>query len=513
MLHAAGGRGANKSRPFAEKNMSVRVLVRHKGTMPATRSIVEPVTPGTSLPELDRFIAAGGGPLLATAQWGLEREVLRTDADGQAARTPHPFPNEEKQISVDFAETQAELVTQPHSDPDSALAELASLQRRLQRAIGEELLWPLSLPGRWDAPERVQAASFQGRPEWEAQRIYRRNLEQRHGKARQVISGIHYNFSFTADFFSAWKAGSNSTAAEKPLRDAAYFSVMRNFIRHQYLFNALAGVSPPGDERFWQDLLAHTRADLREDASRCRSRISSVRLSPLGYALAPDVERRIGVSFASLGEYRTKIAEAIQPPSSNSAALLAHEREFYSPVRPKPISVVAAGHGGASSKRGERFALLDALDREGVGYLEFRVFDLDPFEPVGISGDALRFFHLLVLACLFLPSPEISPEERELISRRNRWSTLCGLSLRDGRCCPGKDEDAQAGTLFDAMAAIAAHLPLAYTRVAADAREQWTGGRPRPVDRLREALASGRSQLELGLALARQHREALTDEP
>jgi glutamate--cysteine ligase len=289
---------------------------------------------------------------------------------------------------------------------------------------------------------------------------------------------------------------------------------MRNFVRHQYVFNALTGVSPPGDEAFWRDLLEHTRTDLREDAARCREHISSVRLSPLGYALAPDVERRIGVSFESLAEYRTKITEAIQPRFSDSPPLLAHEREFYSPVRPKPASIAATAHGGASSLRGQRFALLDALDQEGVGYLEFRVFDLDPSEPLGIGPDTLRFFHVFVLACLFLPSPLISEVERDQIADRNRWSTLCGSSLRETRCRPGPKDEEQAIALFDAMAAIAAEMPSPYARVVVEAREQWDGIRSRPIDRLRDALAAGRkSQQELGLALAKQHRASLELEP
>ena len=460
-----------------------------------------------------RFVEEGGGAALATGQWGLEREVLRIEPDGQPARTPHPFPPEDKEISVDFAENQAELITPPLRDPAAALFQLVRLQRRLQAAIGDEVLWPLSLPGRWDLPERFSAASFAGRPEWEAQRLYRKNLERRHGKARQVISGIHYNFSFSAEFFSRWRTANQSMEPEKPLRDAAYFSLMRNFLRHQYVFNALWGVSPPGDEAFWLDLLTHTRPDLREHAARCRERISSVRLSPLGYALAPDVDRAIGVTFDSLADYRLKIAEAIQPPSPASA-LLAHEREYYSSVRPKPASIPAGGSAGAVRPGRDRFAVLDALGEEGVGYLEFRIFDLDPFEPAGVSLEALQFLHLFLLANLFLPSPLITLEERLRIAERNRWSTLCGSSLLREPCRPGPDERLAADEVFAAMAEISTHLPPPYGQALAVARERWAGRLPRPIDRLRDALGTGpEATLKLGLDLARQHRETLAHEP
>ena len=150
--------------------MSVTQIISQESVMPASQTADDKLQQGSILPSLDGFLATGGETVLSTGVWGLEREVMRTEADGQPARTRHPYPNEEKQISVDFAENQAELVTQPHTNPVSALRELARLQSRLQQAIGDELLWPLSLPGRWDAPERVQAASFEGRPEWEAQR-------------------------------------------------------------------------------------------------------------------------------------------------------------------------------------------------------------------------------------------------------------------------------------------------------------------------------------------------------
>lgn len=464
-----------------------------------------------SLRVFDAFVAAGGAPLLATGCWGLEREVLRVEADGQPARTPHPFPPDEKRITVDFAENQVEFVTGTHVSPEGALDELGGLQRRLVAVMGDELLWPLSLPGRWDDPDRVQAASFCGRPEWEDQRAYRRELEQRHGKARQVICGLHYNFSFPAEFFACWRLAVNSSGGEKSLRDATYFAVMRNFFRYQHVFSALWGVSPPGDEAFWGDLLAHARPELQTDAVRCRERISSVRLSPLGYALAADVEKEIGVTFASLAEYRTRLTAAIQPPPGGKA-MLAHEREFYSAVRPKPTASAAEGHAAAATSRREPLALLDALERDGVGYLEFRVFDLDPFEPLGVGPEELRFFHVFVLTCLFLPSPLISAVERTAIAERNRWATLCGSPLRLARGGGDAKDAGGVRTLFDAMETIAARLPPSYALAVARAREMWDGVRPRPIDRLRDALqADSQTLLELGLTLARRHREVIAD--
>jgi glutamate--cysteine ligase len=451
---------------------------------------------------LRAFLEADGARPLLSGAWGLEREGLRIEPDGQPARTPHPFPPEDATLTVDFAECQAEIITEPHASLESARAALASAQRRLERAMGNELLWPLSLPGRWDEPERLVAASFAGRPEWTAARAYRQALLRRHGRARQAISGLHYNFSFGHSFFTAWRAAVASSASERDLRDDAYFALMRNFLRHQHVFNALWGMSPPEDDAFWRDLLRASPPAVRAQARRCRSRTSSVRLSPLGYGLAPDLARAIGVTFASLTEYRERLGAALKA-GPDQPALLANEREFYSPVRPK----VTPSREAAPAKDSPG-TMLDQLGRDGAGYLEFRVFDLDPFDPVGVSLEALRFFHVFILANLFQPSPLLGEEERSSLAQRWRWSTLCGTPLCDCVGAPG--DEASVENLFATMSGIAAHLPAAYADAVAGASARWRGAPTRLIDRWRdERSREPGGALALGLRLAREHRDTL----
>src|SRR5690606_33412734 len=76
----------------AQKNVFVRHRVVQYRAMPMSRTAVEWPHPGAPLAEFERFVEDGGGALLATGYWGLEREVLRIEADGQPALTPHPFP-------------------------------------------------------------------------------------------------------------------------------------------------------------------------------------------------------------------------------------------------------------------------------------------------------------------------------------------------------------------------------------------------------------------------------------
>jgi len=185
-------------------------------------------------------------------------------------------------------------------------------------------------------------------------------------------------------------------------------------------------------------------------------------------------------------------------------ALLAHEREFYSPVRPKPAATGEDGHDG-----GAPGATLDQLARHGTGYLEFRVFDLDPFEPTGISLEALRFFHVFALACLVLPSPALTPAERATLADRWRWSTLCRGRLCECDHAPG--DEAEVEGLFSALEAVSATLPAPYAQAVFNARLRWQGEPTRLIDRWRRERAhQPDGALALGLRLAREHRAALS---
>ena len=84
---------------------------------------------------------------------GIEKESLRAQPGGALALTPHPValgsalmhPN----ITTDFSESQVELVTGAHKNPEAALHELTELHQCTYRALqdaGDEMLWVSSMP-------------------------------------------------------------------------------------------------------------------------------------------------------------------------------------------------------------------------------------------------------------------------------------------------------------------------------------------------------------------------------
>ncbi|HEV3011147.1 MAG TPA: glutamate--cysteine ligase, partial [Burkholderiales bacterium] len=57
------------------------------------------------------------------------------------------------------------------------------------------------------------------------------------------------------------------------------------------------------------------------------------------------------------------------------------------------------------------------LRERGVEYVEVRLMDLDPFNPVGINAQTMRFLDILLLYCLLEESPPDTPQERLAIAR------------------------------------------------------------------------------------------------
>jgi glutamate--cysteine ligase len=84
--------------------------------------------------------------------------------------------------------------------------------------------------------------------------------------------------------------------------------------------------------------------------------------------------------------------------------LLQIENEFYGTIRPKRTIFA-----------GER--PLHALRERGVEYVEVRLMDLDPFEPLGIAAPTMRFLDVFLLHCLLCPSAPDSPQEIAALAR------------------------------------------------------------------------------------------------
>ena len=336
---------------------------------------------------------------------GIEKESLRTLPSGALAMTPHPralgsaltHPN----ITTDFSESQVELITAVHKDVDGCLAELQDVQHATFGALGDELLWVSSMPCGLPADDEIPLGQYGSSNVGQSKTVYRRGLGHRYGRRMQTISGIHYNWSLPG------------VASED------YFGLIRNFRRHAYLLLYLFGASPAvcstfvaGRQHQLQALNAHTMY---------LPHATSLRMGRLGYQ--SDAQASLAVSYNSLEGYAYSLHGALTKPYPAYQAigvqntdgqylqlgtsLLQIENEFYGTIRPKRVIFA-----------GER--PLHALRERGVEYVEVRLMDLDPFEPVGISNQTMRFLDVFLLHCLHTDSPPDTPEEIVALSRNQQ---------------------------------------------------------------------------------------------
>ena len=357
---------------------------------------------------------------------GVEKESLRTQPSGALALTPHPAALgsalTHPSITTDFSESQVELVTGVHAGVDAALSELTQIHQftyQCLQAVGDEMLWVSSMPCGLPTDETIPVARFGSSNVGRAKSVYRLGLSHRYGRRMQTISGIHYNWSFPG------------TTSEQ------YFAQIRNFRRQAFLLLYLFGASPAVCSSF----VAGRPHELQQlsPSTMYMPYGTSLRMGRLGYQ--SDAQASLAVSYNCLEGYATSLQDAltrpyaayekigIQNPGGDynqlGTTLLQIENEFYGTIRPKRVIFP-----------GER--PLHALRERGVEYIEVRLMDLDPFEPVGISAQTMRFLDVFLLHCLTSRSPPDSPEEIAALAR-NQHNTAArgrqpGLMLeRDGK--------------------------------------------------------------------------------
>jgi glutamate--cysteine ligase len=389
----------------------------------------------TRLLKLSAPEAAG---LVRGGQRGVERECLRITPEGRLARTPHPqaigSALTNAYITTDFSEALLEFVTPPQDYNWQTIQFLCDIHQFTMERIGDELLWPLSMPCRIRSDAEVPIAYYGTSNIGRMKTIYRRGLSHRYGSIMQAISGVHYNYSLPDAFWPLYQALEGARGELQEFRSAAYLAAVRNVRRMDWLLLYLFGASPALCKSFVQG--RESGLDELDTATLYGPWATSLRMSDLGYR--NDVQAELVVSANSLDEYIRDLSQATKLPRAEFARIgvkvdgeyrqlnanqLQIENEFYSTIRPKRVI-----------QPGERPTA--ALRRGGVQYVELRALDISPADPVGLNQRQLRFLEVFLIYCLLLESPPIAAAEQEsidqnhgLVARRGREP---GLHLRRG---------------------------------------------------------------------------------
>jgi len=359
---------------------------------------------------------------------GIEKESLRVRSDGMLADTPHPAglgsALTHPHITTDFSESQLELITGIHAGVDSCLAELTEIHQVVYRNLDDELMWCTSMPCGLPADDKIPIGHYGKSNLGRAKTVYRHGLAQRYGRRMQTISGVHYNFSMPEAVWPILQAADSGSGPAIAYQTDAYFHLIRNFRRHSWLLLYLFGASPTVCRSF----VAGRKHELQEltAGTLFLPGATSLRMGPLGYQ--SDAQASLAVSFNSLRTYAESLNAALTKPYPPYEAiglrngddyrqlgttLLQIENEFYGTIRPKP-----------RFRSGER--PLYALGERGVEYVEVRCMDNDPFCPIGIAADTMRFLDMFLLHCLLSDSPPDTPGEIAAMSRNQHDVALRG---------------------------------------------------------------------------------------
>lgn len=364
---------------------------------------------------------------LQSVRRGIEKEGLRMQADGFSAKTPHPKDLGSKlthpAITTDYSENLLELITTVHDSIDGALDELTTLHQivhnALQNSIHQgELMWPLSMPCMLsDNDDDIMLADYGTSNVGRLKTLYRSGLGVRYGRKMQTIAGLHYNLSFGDEFFEGWQQAIGDLQSLMDFKNDKYLALIRNFKRLSPLVLYLTGASPSVCACFVQDK-AHDLIALDDGQTYYLPFATSLRMGKLGYTNS--VQDNLDIRYNNLSEYiqglRAAIFTPYQPfsdigiddqdgkPMQINDHILQIENEYYSPIRPKQVS-----------QMGENPS--DALKNRGIGYVEFRAIDLNPYEAIGINKITACFLEVLALYCLIMPSDDLFAAEEAVIAQ------------------------------------------------------------------------------------------------
>ena len=314
---------------------------------------------------------------------GIEKEGQRILPNGHISKSDHPkvfgIRHEQPYIQTDFAESQVELITTPEKEEKDVYRILNAIHEVFLKNIPEdEYIWPLSIPAILPNEEEIRVAQFEKKSDV----AYREYLVEKYGKYKQMVSGIHYNFQLDDIFMQKLAQITNKDIVS--VKNEVYLKLARQFIRYQWLLVYFYGASPMAEDKYFSNSM------------KPKNFARSLRTSKFGYVNEDDIK----VSYSSLEKYIEDITGYV-----NSGKLIA-EKEFYSSVRFRGADTIVK------------------FPNEGIKYIEFRLFDLNPFAPFGILEKDIRFIHLFIKTLIWLDEVDKSTSE----SRGYEYSENVALS-------------------------------------------------------------------------------------
>jgi glutamate--cysteine ligase len=464
--------------------------------------------------------------LLGQIRRGVEKESLRMSGDGKLAQTDHPAglgsALTNTHITTDYSEALLEFITPPSADIDETLQTLDDIHRFVYAQIGDELLWGASMPCLVEGDEGIPVARYGSSNIATMKTVYRYGLGHRYGRLMQAIAGIHYNFSMPSEYWPLAQAADGDKGDPQAYITERYLGLIRNFQRYSWLLIYLFGASPAVCRSFVRDNPNHHLQDFDPAGkSLYLPYATALRMGDLGYN--SNAQKNLEVCYNSLDSYIDTLHGAITQPHREyqaigtgtgdqrrqlNTSLLQIENEFYSPIWPKRVA-----------RSGE--IPLGALRRAGIEYIEVRCIDINPFLPLGLEAQQMRFLDTFLLYCLLQDSPPCTEQERscmaanmEKVVDRGREP---GLQLSN---CQGDVGLAQwAGSLLQDMSSLAqlldsCHADSRYVEALADQQAKVADPDLTPSARILQIMRDeDQAWFQVAMSCSTQHAEYFREQP
>lgn len=328
--------------------------------------------------------------------FGVEREGLRVNFEGDLSQTKHPENFGDKlsnpYITTDFSESQVELITPIFNSLEEVYNFLNSLYNITALEIENEYLWPQSMPCNIPDDEDIPISDFNEGEAGDRAREYREKLHKKYGGKKQLISGIHYNFSFNEKMIKHLYNNENNNETYNEFRDKIYLKVVRNYLRYRWLLIYILGGTAIIHESYAKECVKKLQEI--STGSFTSEGALSYRNSECGYKnqidLFPD--------YSTVDEYVNSINTFV-----NDKVIESH-KELYSQIRLK-------------ARDNDDF--LNSLLSDGIDYLEIRSTDINPFDKTGISLDDLKFINIFTIFLLTEDEVDYKEWQEESLYNQN----------------------------------------------------------------------------------------------
>jgi glutamate--cysteine ligase len=336
---------------------------------------------------------------LMHCSFGLEKENVRVDKDGKLVFTPHPKafgnPLTNPNIKTDFSESQVEVVTPVCDTIEETYEELKKLHNKVSSQLDNEYLWPQSNPPYLPENKEIPIAKLDKRDEEE----FREVLARKYGRKKQLISGIHYNFSFKEEFFKSVYEELSNGENYTEFKNKIYLKICRGFLKYRWMPIYFTGASPVFHSTFIEEYI--DKGCSLDEESYYFPNMISLRNSDYGYKN----RENFYVSYDTVEDYVRDIDLLVEQEEIQDIC------EYYAPVR---------------LKTGNNDNLSRELVEQGIRYFEIRILDLNPLCEVGINIDILYIIHLFVLFVLFKEDEEFTLEDHNIANMNAELIATCG---------------------------------------------------------------------------------------